>query len=312
MKESSKKLTSSENSGEISQKLQQLKDKNRQAFLAGGEDKIQKHQVAGRLTARQRLQVLLDPGSFNELDRFVIHRCHNFNMQEKQIAGDGVITGFGKINSRPVFVYSQDFTVFGGSMSRTQADKILKVMDLALKNGAPIIGLKDSGGARIQEGVSALGAYGDIMQQNVRLSGVVPQISAIMGPCAGGAVYSPALSDFIFMVENSSYMFLTGPDVIKTVTHEEISKAELGGSAIHTEKSGIAHFALKDDKQCLMMIRLLMGLLPANNLEDPPIVECKDPIDRISTGLNHFIPDNVKKSYDMKELIQEVVDDSFF
>ena len=312
MKESSKKLTSSENLGEISQKLQQLKDKNRQAFLAGGEDKIQKHQVAGRLTARQRLQVLLDPGSFNELDRFVIHRCHNFNMQEKQIAGDGVITGFGKINSRPVFVYSQDFTVFGGSMSRTQADKILKVMDLALKNGAPIIGLKDSGGARIQEGVSALGAYGDIMQQNVRLSGVVPQISAIMGPCAGGAVYSPALSDFIFMVENSSYMFLTGPDVIKTVTHEEISKAELGGSAIHTEKSGIAHFALKDDKQCLMMIRLLMGLLPANNLEDPPIVECKDPIDRISTRLNHFIPDNVKKSYNMKELIQEVVDDSFF
>ena len=223
-----------------------------------------------------------------------------------------MVTGYGKINGRKVFVYSQDFTVFGGSMSRTQADKILKVMNLALKNGTPVIGLKDSGGARIQEGVAALGGYGDIMNLNVRLSGVVPQISAIMGPCAGGAVYSPALADFIFMVENSSYMFLTGPEVIKAVTHEDISKEDLGGSKTHTEKSGIAHFACQNDKQCLMMIRTLLTFLPGNNLDDPPRQDCKDPVERRSETLNKIIPDQAKKPYDMKTLIKEVVDDSFF
>ena len=294
------------------QKLQELKEKNKKALEGGGKEKKEKQKMGERLTARERLNLLLDPGSFIELDRFITHRCTYFDMQKNQIAGDGVLTGYGKINGRKVFVYSQDFTVFGGSMSRTQADKILKVMDLASKNGAPLIGLKDSGGARIQEGVSALGGYGDIMRQNVRLSGVVPQVSAIMGPCAGGAVYSPALSDFIFMIENSSYMFLTGPDVIKAVTHEEISKEDLGGSKTHTEKSGIAHFSCQNDKQCLMMIRTLLNFLPGNNLDDPPRQESRDPIERRSEVLNQIIPDQVKKPYDMKTLIKEVVDDSFF
>ena len=294
------------------QKLQELKDKNKKALEGGGKGKRDKQRTGGRLTARERLNLLLDPGSFTELDRFVTHRCSYFDMQKNLIPGDGVLTGYGTINGRKVFVYSQDFTVFGGSMSRTQADKILKIMDLALKNGAPIIGLKDSGGARIQEGVSSLGGYGDIMRQNVLLSGVVPQISAIMGPCAGGAVYSPALSDFIFMVEKSSYMFLTGPDVIKAVTHEEISKEDLGGSKTHTEKSGIAHFACQNDKQCLMMIRTLLTFLPGNNLDDPPRQDCKDPLDRRSESLNHIIPDQTKKPYDMKVLIKEVMDDFFF
>ena len=293
-------------------KLQELREKTKAALLGGGEEKRKKQKAGDRLTARERLSLLLDPGTFTEMDRFVTHRCTYFDMQKNHIPGDGVVTGYGKINGKKVFVYSQDFTVFGGSMSRTQADKILKVMDLALKNGAPIIGLKDSGGARIQEGVSALGGYGDIMRQNVRLSGVVPQVSAIMGPCAGGAVYSPALSDFIFMVENSSYMFLTGPDVIKAVTHEEISKEDLGGSKTHTEKSGIAHFACQNDKQCLMMIRTLMSFLPGNNLDDPPRQDGKDPIERRSEMLNHIIPAQAKKPYDMKILIKEVVDDSFF
>ncbi len=287
-------------------KLEELKLKNKQA-LARTKQAGQKS-----LDARKRLQVLLDPGSFTELDRFVVHRCQYFGMQDKKIAGDGVISGFGKINGRLVFVYSQDFTAFGGSMSRTQADKILKVMDLAVKNGVPLIGLKDSGGARIQEGVSALGGYGDVMFQNVRLSGVIPQISAIMGPCAGGAVYSPALSDFILMVKNTSYMFLTGPAVIKTVTHEDISKEELGGAGIHTKQSGIAHFALENDKQCLMMIRTLLSFLPSNNLDDPLVQECRDPMDRLSPLLNDIVPQSSKKSYNMKQVIREIVDDSFF
>ena len=293
-------------------KIQELRQKNKLAFEAGGPAKREKQKSGGRLTARERLNILLDPGSFTELDRFVTHRCFDFGMQNKSFYGDGVITGYGRINGRKVFVYSQDFTVFGGSMSRTQADKILKVMDMALKNGAPLIGLKDSGGARIQEGVSALGGYGDIMFQNVRLSGVVPQISAIMGPCAGGAVYSPALSDFILMTKDTSYMFLTGPEVIKAATHEDISKEELGGSVTHTEKSGVAHFSCQDDKQCLMMIRTLLGFFPDNNLDDSPFVECKDPIDRRSEVLNQMIPENTKKPYNMKDLIKEVVDDSFF
>ena len=292
--------------------LQELKEKTRLMRAGGGEDKIKKQNQAGKLTAEERIKLLLDPGSFTELDGFVTHRCHSFGMEKNHILRDGVITGFGKINDRRVFIYSQDFTAFGGSMSRTQADKILKVMDLALKNGAPVIGLKDSGGARIQEGVSALGGYGDIMRQNVRISGVVPQISAIMGPCAGGAVYSPALADFIFMVKNSSYMFLTGPEVIKAVTHEKISKEELGGAKTHTETSGLAHFSLQDDKQCLMMIRSLLKFLPSNNLDDPPYQETKDPVDRRLETLNSFIPPSAKKPYDMKQIIREVIDDSFF
>ncbi len=294
------------------QKLMKLREKNKIALAGGGKEKKEKQKAGGRFTGRERLNLLLDPGSFTELDRFVTHHCTYFDMQKNLIPGDGVITGYGRINNKTVFVYSQDFTVFGGSMSRTQANKILKVMDLALKNGAPLIGLKDSGGARIQEGVSSLGGYGDIMRQNVKLSGVVPQISAIMGPCAGGAVYSPALSDFIFMVENSSYMFLTGPDVIKAVTHEEISKEDLGGSKTHTEKSGIAHFSCQSDKQCLMMIRTLLTFLPGNNLDDPPRKDSKDPMERRSEILNQLIPDQAKKPYNMKDLIKEVVDDSFF
>ena len=292
--------------------LKILKQKNQAALLGGGPDKQEKQKALGKLSARDRLSVLLDPGSFTEIDKFVTHQCTDFDMQKQKIYGDGVITGFGKIGGRKVFVYSQDFTVFGGSMSRTQANKILKIMDLAGQTGAPIIGLKDSGGARIQEGVSALGGYGDIMQKNVSLSGVVPQISAIMGPCAGGAVYSPALSDFIFMTKKTSYMFLTGPEVIKTVTHEDISKEELGGSKTHTEKSGIASFACENDKQCLMLIRTLIGFLPDNNLDDPPIQDTKDIVERRSDRLNTFIPENSKKPYDMKTLIKEIADDSFF
>lgn len=307
-----KKITPPEQNSLTHQKIMELREKNKQVITGGEEEKIHKQKAGGRLTARERLNLLLDPGSFKELDRFVLHRCTYFDMEKKSVPGDGVLTGYGRINGKKVFVYSQDFTIFGGSMSRTQADKILKVMDLALKTGAPLIGLKDSGGARIQEGVSALGGYGDIMFKNVRLSGVIPQISAIMGPCAGGAVYSPALSDFIFMVENSSYMFLTGPDVIKTVTHEEISKENLGGSKTHTEKSGIAHFSCQNDKQCLMMIRTLLNFLPGNNLDDPPRQDSKDPVERRSEVLNQLIPSQAKKPYNMKVLIKEIVDDSFF
>ena len=297
--------------GQTQQKLSQLKEKTRIA-LKRDSLKTSRQKAGDRLTAQERINLLLDPNSWTEIDRFVIHRSTNFDMQKKLIPGDGVHTGYGRIHNRKVFVYSQDWTTFGGSMSRTQADKILKIMDLAHKTGSPIIGLKDSGGARIQEGVSALGGYGDIMRQNVRLSGVVPQISAIMGHCAGGAVYSPALSDFIFMVKDSSYMFLTGPEVIKAVTHEEISKEDLGGAKTHTETSGIAHIACQDDKQCLMMIRSLLAFLPDNNIDDPPHQETKDPLDRASLALNQIIPDQATKPYDMKKLIKEVVDDSFF
>ena len=292
--------------------LETLKQMDAEALGTDSSAGISAQNPDETLSARQRLDVLLDPGSFFEIDRFVVHRCSYFDMDKKLIAGDGVITGSGTINGRKVFVYSQDFKVFGGSMSRTQADKILKVMNLAQKNGVPVIGLNDSGGARIQEGVSALGGYGDIMQKNVSLSGVVPQISAIMGPCAGGAVYSPALSDFIFMVEKSSYMFLTGPEVIKSVTHETISKEDLGGSKTHTTTSGIASFACQNDRQCLLLIRTLLDFLPSNNLSDPPRKECSDPTDRLSPALDTLIPDNDKKPYNMKDIILDVVDDSFF
>ena len=294
------------------QKTQPLNERNQRAFEGGGGERIKKHKQGNRLTARERLHTLLDPGSFVEMDRFVTHRCQNFNMGENKIPGDGVITGFGRINGKPVYVYSQDFTVFGGSMSRTQANKILKVQKMAMKNGAPIIGLNDSGGARIQEGVEALGGYADIFLNNVMASGVVPQISAIMGPCAGGAVYSPSITDFIFMVKDTSYMFVTGPEVIKTVTHEEVTKEALGGAATHNQKSGVAHFAAEDDKHCLLMIRELLNFLPGNNMDDPPSIETRDDPKRMVEELNKFIPDSPKKPYDMKELIKKVVDEGYF
>lgn len=294
------------------QRLTQLEKKNEVALQGGGEARLAKHKQGGRLTARERLDVLLDTGSFVETDRFVTHRCTNFDMDKTHIDGDGVITGYGRINGKTVFVYSQDFTVYGGSMSRTQANKITKIMDLAIKSGSPIIGINDSGGARIQEGVESLGGYGDIFTRNVMSSGTIPQITAIMGPCAGGAVYSPAITDFIFMVKNTSYMFVTGPDVIKTVTHEDVTKEALGGAATHSTKSGVAHFAAEDDKHCLLMIRELMTFIPSNNIEDSPILPTHDRPDRLVEELNSFIPDNSKKPYDVIELIRHIVDEAYF
>ncbi len=293
-------------------KLQDLERRNDSAFVGGGSDRVAKHKQGGRLTARERLDVLLDPGSFVEIDRFVTHRCSNFGMDKQKVAGDGVITGYGRANGKTVYVYSQDFTVIGGSMSRTQANKIIKVMDMALKCGAPVIGLNDSGGARIQEGVEALGGYADIFLRNVTSSGVIPQISAIMGPCAGGAVYSPSLTDFVFMVKNTSYMFVTGPDVIKAVTHEEVTKEELGGALTHASKSGVAHFATEDDRECLLMIRELLNFLPSNNLDDAAVLPTRDRPDRVEDSLNSFIPDNPRKPYDMIQLITKVVDEGYF
>jgi propionyl-CoA carboxylase beta chain len=285
---------------------------DRQALEAGGAERIKRQHEAGKLTARERIDLLLDPGSFVEMDRFVVHRCADFGMGEQRILGDGVVTGHGTIDGRKVFVFAQDFTVFGGSLSGAYAQKITKVMDLAMKVGAPVIGLNDSGGARIQEGVESLAGYADIFQRNVLASGVVPQISAIMGPCAGGAVYSPALTDFIFMVEKSSYMFITGPDVIKTVTHEEVTKEQLGGARTHNVTSGVAHFACPDDAACLAEIRELMSFLPANNHEDPPIAPCTDPFDREAPELDQLVPRDPMKPYDVKQLIDLVVDDANF
>ena len=293
-------------------KIDELERRNDQALAGGGSDKIAKHKKDGRLTARERLDVLLDPGSFVETDRFVTHRCVNFGMEKNKIPGDGVITGYGRINGKLVYVSSQDFTVTGGSMSRTQANKICKVMDLALKNGAPFISINDSGGARIQEGIESLGGYADIFSRNVLASGVVPQISAIMGPCAGGAVYSPSITDFVFMVENSSYMFVTGPDVIKAVTHEDVTKEELGGASTHSQKSGVAHFTAKEDKHCLLLIRELMNFLPTNNLDDTPTLTPKDNPNRMVDNISNIIPDNPKKPYDMLQVITEIVDEGYF
>ena len=293
-------------------KLKELDKKTNIAFEGGGKARVNKHKEGGRLTARERLNVLLDPGSFVELDRFVSHRCQNFGMAKKKIPGDGVITGFGQINGKLVYVYSQDFTVHGGSMSRTQANKILKVQELAMKNGCPVIGLNDSGGARIQEGVEALGGYADIFLKNTLASGVIPQISAIMGPCAGGAVYSPSLTDFIFMVKKTSYMFVTGPDVIKTVTHEDVTKEELGGALTHNQKSGVAHFATEDDKHCLLLIRELLNFLPTNNIDDAPELPTTDNPNRRDEALNHLIPDSSKKPYDILEIVKTTVDESHF
>src|SRR5215813_816788 len=261
-------------------KLAELHALKEAAMLGGGKKRIEAQHKKGKLTARERLDLLLDPGTFNELDMFVMHRSTDFGLDEQKIPGDGVVTGYGQIDGRLVYVFSQDFTVFGGSLSESHSEKICKIMDHAMKNGAPVIGINDSGGARIQEGVASLGAYADIFLRNTLASGVVPQISAIMGPCAGGAVYSPAITDFIFMVQESSYMFVTGPNVLKTVTHEDVTFEELGGARVHNSTSGVAHFSCVDEPECMRMIRRLLAFLPANNLEDPPRKTCNDPVER--------------------------------
>ena len=293
-------------------KLAELKRRNQEAELGGGQARLDKQRAEGKMTARERVAFLLDEGSFEELDKFVTHRCDDFGMEQQKPTGDGFICGYGRIDGRLVYVFAQDFTVFGGSLSETNALKICKVMDLAMKNGAPVIGLNDSGGARIQEGVMSLAGYADIFLRNTLASGVVPQISAIMGPCAGGAVYSPAITDFIVMVKKSSYMFITGPDVIKTVTHEEVTKDELGGAMTHNIKSGVAHFAVNDDRECLALIRELFSFIPSNNLDDPPRKPTRDPVDRVDDKLNSAVPDEPFLPYDIKDIIHTVVDDNYF
>jgi propionyl-CoA carboxylase beta chain len=288
--------------------LQRLRRLREATLQGGGPERIAAQHAKGKLTARERIDLLLDEGSFVELDRFVTHRCTDFEMQEQQVLGDGVVTGHGLIDGRPVYLFSQDFTVFGGSLSETHAEKICKVMDMALKVGVPVIGINDSGGARIQEGVASLGGYAEIFWRNTRASGVVPQISAIMGPCAGGAVYSPAITDFILMVEGTSYMHITGPDVVKAVTHEEVSSEDLGGADVHAARSGVAHFKSADGKSCLALLRRLVSYLPLNNAEDPPFVATDDPHDRRDAELDELVPDDPSKPYDMHQVIQRVVD----
>jgi acetyl-CoA carboxylase carboxyltransferase component len=290
-------------------KIEQLRQLKEQAKLGGGPARIERQHSANKLTARERLDLLLDENSFHELDMFVTHRITDFGMDRQRILGDGVVTGYGTINGRLVFVFSQDFTVFGGSLSMAHAEKICKILDMAMKNGAPVIGLNDSGGARIQEGVVSLGGYADIFLRNTLASGVIPQISAIMGPCAGGAVYSPALTDFIVMVKSTSYMFVTGPDVVKTVTHEEVDFESLGGAMVHNDTSGVAHFAADSEEECLRLMRRLLGYIPQNNLEDPPYVPPMDDPLRMDEALDHIVPDNPNKPYDMQEVIRHVVDD---
>ena len=292
--------------------IKHLEDLERRAELGGGEDRLKRQHDAGKLTARERVDLLFDPGSFQEIDKLVTHRCRDFGMEEQVIPGDGVVCGQGRIDGRPVYAFAQDFTVFGGSLSETNAAKIVKIMDMAMKMGAPIVGLNDSGGARIQEGVLSLGGYADIFLRNTLASGVIPQISAIMGPCAGGAVYSPAITDFNVMVEGTSYMFVTGPDVIKTVTHEEVTKDELGGAMTHNETSGVAHFAVADDRECLRLIRELLSYLPSNNVDDPPRIESSDPSDREDEALDRLVPDSPNQPYDILDLIHAVVDDRVF
>src|SRR6059036_1005940 len=293
-------------------KLEELDRRKRESELGGGEKRIERQHAEGKLTARERIALLFDLGSFQELDQLVVHRSTDFGMENQRIPGDGVVTGYGTINGRLVYAFAQDFTVFGGSLSETHAAKIVKIMDLAMKNGAPVVGLNDSGGARIQEGVVSLGGYADIFLRNTLASGVIPQISAIMGPCAGGAVYSPAITDFTVMVKNTSYMFITGPDVIKTVTHEEVTKEELGGAETHSAKSGVSHFTANTEKDCLLMIRELMSFLPSNNQEDPPFRPTDDDPLRRDRRLRDLVPDNPNRPYDMKELIAAVVDESYF
>ena len=289
-----------------------LSDYERRAELGGGEKRLQRQHDAGKLTARERVDLFFDPGTFREIDKLVTHRCLDFGMESQQIPGDGVVAGHGQVDGRLVYAFAQDFTVFGGSLSETNAAKIVKVMDLGMKNGAPIVGLNDSGGARIQEGVASLAGYADIFLRNTLASGVVPQISAIMGPCAGGAVYSPAITDFTLMVESTSYMFVTGPEVIKTVTHEEVTKDELGGAMTHNAKSGVAHFSVPSDKDCLALLRQLLSYLPSNNLDGVPHVETTDPVDREDATLDELVPASSNQPYDMLDLIRAVADDGAF
>ncbi len=297
---------------DLKQKRTLLEEMNQSAESGGGQERIDKQHAQGKKTARERITSLLDPGTFNEIDKLVTHRNYDFGMEKKKILGDGVVTGYGKINGRLVYVFAQDFTVFGGTLSRANADKIVKIQELSLKMGAPVIGLNDSGGARIQEGVESLAGYADIFYNNVMSSGVVPQISVILGPCAGGAVYSPALTDFIFMVKGTSHMFVTGPDVIKTVTHEDVSKEELGGAVTHSSKSGVAHFVGKDEDQTFQMVRELVSFLPSNNMEDPPVKTTIDPSDREDASLQDVVPSDPNKPYDMHDIIQKVIDNKHF
>ncbi len=294
------------------EKYKLFAERSKQAELGGGAARIEKQHAAGRLTARERIDVLVDPGTFVEFDKFVVHRATNFGMAENKFLGDGVVSGYGKVDGRLIYLYAQDFTVFGGSLSRTNADKIIKVTKLAMKNGAPIIGLNDSGGARIQEGVQSLAGYADIFLLNTQASGVVPQISAILGPCAGGAVYSPALTDFIYMVKDSSYMFVTGPDVVKSVTNEDVTKKELGGAVTHNTKSGVAHFMSEDDASSIMSIRELLSFLPSNNMDHAPVKNTSDKADRIDAKLDELVPADPNKPYDIKDLVESVVDDHYF
>jgi propionyl-CoA carboxylase beta chain len=294
------------------QKLEELERRKRESELGGGQSRIDRQHNEGKLTARERIALLFDPGSFQELDQLVVHRSTDFGMEKQRVAGDGVVTGYGTVQGRLVYAFAQDFTVFGGSLSETHAAKIVKVMDLAMKNGAPIVGLNDSGGARIQEGVVSLGGYADIFLRNTLASGVVPQISAIMGPCAGGAVYSPAITDFILMVKKTSYMFVTGPDVIKTVTHEEVTKEKLGGAETHNQVSGVAHFATDSDEDCLAVIRELLSYLPSNNMEEPPRAKTTDDENRVDPDLDSFVPENPNQPYEMRDLIKRIADEEHF
>ena len=296
----------------LEERLEELRRRNKAAELAGGPERIERQHKAGKKTARERVELLLDKGTFAEMDRLVLHQGRDFGMDAQRVPGDGVVTGSGRIHGRPVFLFAQDFTVFGGSLSEAYARKICKIMDLALKAGVPVIGLNDSGGARIQEGVVSLAGYADIFLRNTLASGVVPQISAIMGPCAGGAVYSPAITDFVFMVKHSSYMFVTGPDVIKAVTHEEVSFEELGGAEAHGTRSGVAHFAAASEDECLALIRELLTFLPQNNLEDPPVRPSLDPADRTDEDLQTAVPEQPNKPYDIKDIVRPVLDDRYF
>ncbi|MBI2217147.1 MAG: acyl-CoA carboxylase subunit beta [Candidatus Rokubacteria bacterium] len=296
----------------LERRFEELDRRHAEAELGGGEDRIRRQHKAGKKTARERVELLVDAGSFTELDKFVVHQCHDFGMEEQRVLGDGVVTGSGKIHGRPVFVFAQDFTVVGGSLSEAYARKICKIMDLAMKTGVPVIGLNDSGGARIQEGVVSLAGYADIFLRNTLASGVVPQISAIMGPCAGGAVYSPAITDFVFMVKGSSYMFVTGPDVIRAVTREEVSAEDLGGATTHGSRSGVAHVSADSEEECLALIRELMTFLPQSNMEDPPLRPTLDPIDRRDESLRNVVPDQPNKPYDIKDIIRPVLDDHYF
>jgi propionyl-CoA carboxylase beta chain len=293
-------------------RLEELERRKRDSELGGGEKRVERQHGEGKLTARERITLLFDPGSFQELDQLVVHRNTDFGMEKQRVPGDGVVAGYGTVQGRLVYAFAQDFTVFGGSLSETHAAKIVKIMDLAMKNGAPIVGLNDSGGARIQEGVVSLGGYADIFLRNTLASGVIPQISAIMGPCAGGAVYSPAITDFILMVKKTSYMFVTGPDVIRTVTHEEVTKEKLGGADTHNQISGVAHFAADSDEDCLATIRELLSYLPSNNMEEPPHLRTTDDVNRLDAGLDSFIPQSPNQPYDVRELIQTVADEQHF